>query len=38
MDLNQIKQKLESLQTQSNTNKGGGKSIILETFSRKTTS
>ena len=28
MDLNQIKQKLESLQTQSNTNKGGGKSIF----------
>ena len=28
MDLNQIKQKLESLQTQSNTNKGSGKSIF----------
>jgi hypothetical protein len=28
MDLNQIKQKLESLQTQSNSNKGGGKSIF----------
>jgi|TARA_R110002020_G_scaffold5863_1_gene24136 hypothetical protein len=28
MDLNQIKQKLESLQTQSNTNKGNGKSIF----------
>ena len=28
MDLNQIKQKLESLQTQSNTNKGTGKSIF----------
>jgi len=28
MDLNQIKSKLESLQTQSNSNKGGGKSIF----------
>ena len=28
MDLNQIKQKLESLQTQSNSNKGGGKSLF----------
>ena len=28
MDLNQIKQKLESLQTQSNANKGSGKSIF----------
>ena len=28
MDLNQIKQKLESLQTQSSSNKGGGKSLF----------
>ena len=28
MDLNQIKQKLESLQTQSNSSKGGGKSLF----------
>ena len=28
MDLNQIKQKLESLQTQTNSNKGGGKSLF----------
>tara|TARA_R110001592_G_scaffold152160_1_gene379487 strand:- start:859 stop:1323 length:465 start_codon:yes stop_codon:yes gene_type:complete len=28
MDLNQIKQKLESLQTQTNSSKGGGKSLF----------